>query len=317
MKETTYIQRNQDRWRELERILEDTSGVDPHVLADAYVALTDDLAFSRSQYPTSDVTRYLNQLSVGLYTQLMKTKKERASRIKTFWLRDVPLAMYQVRWHVAVVAIALIGLTIVNYVVGLQTEDVARMILGDYYVDMSIHNIENGDPMGVYKQDSWMMFMHIAKNNVLVMLRSIALGVIPIVGILYVVSTHGVMLGSFHAIFARHNVVEEFLLTVYIHGALEMSLLVISAAAGLSISFGILSPGTLPRRIAFQQAIRRAARIGAGSVPFVLIAAFLESYVTKHTEMPELLSIVIIVSTLGSFWWYALIYPRRFTKGSL
>ena len=138
---------------------------------------------------------------------------------------------------------------------------------------MTLWNIKAGDPMGVYKSEPWMMFARIAFNNVIVMLRVVALGALPLIGVAYVTIYHGVMIGVFHALFAQHGVLERSLLTVWIHGATEISMLIVSAAAGLSIGLSVMNPGTYPRREAFVRAMRRAALVAIGITPLILAAA--------------------------------------------
>ena len=53
-----------------------------------------------------------------------------------------------------------------------------RMVLGDDYVDMTIENIESGDPMAVYKQRGELgMSVGITVNNLWVSFQTFALGV--------------------------------------------------------------------------------------------------------------------------------------------
>jgi ATP/ADP translocase len=42
-----------------------------------------------------------------------------------------------------------------------------------------------------------------------------------------------------------------------------------------------------------------------------MIAGFLESVVTRHTELPDFLRLAIILFSLGFVIFYYLIYPRK------
>ncbi len=317
MRETTFIQRNKSRWHSLEDVLANIASADPQVLSDAYVSLSDDLAFAQAQFPGSSVTTYLNQLLARVHVVLLRSRKERVSRLTRFWVYDVPQAMSEIRFEIAIVATILVFTAAIGFVGGLQSQDLARNILGDGYVDMTILNIEVGDPMGVYKQDPWEMFFGIGINNFGVMLRSVAMGLIPVVGVAFIAAYHGVMIGSLHALFAQYDVLGQSLLTVYIHGAMEMSLLVIAGAAGLSISLSFLHPGTYTRRAAFARSTRRAAYVAIGCIPFIGAAAALESFVTRLTWMPPFVSLGIIALTFASIWMYALYLPRYNRKRNL
>jgi hypothetical protein len=52
-------------------------------------------------------------------------------------------------------------------------------------------------------------------------------------------------------------------------------------------------------------------KIAVGLVPIFITAGFLESFVTRHTEMPIWLSLTIILGSLAFIIWYFIIYPIR------
>jgi hypothetical protein len=52
-------------------------------------------------------------------------------------------------------------------------------------------------------------------------------------------------------------------------------------------------------------------KIVVGLVPFLLVAGFLESFVTRHTEMPIFVSAAIILASLAFVIWYFIIYPLQ------
>ena len=97
MKEVTFIRRNIDKWRQAEKTIETASAQSPDRLADVYVDITSDLAFAQTHYPRSRITLYLNNLASSLHNELYRNKREKWSRILTFWHTEVPLAVYGAR----------------------------------------------------------------------------------------------------------------------------------------------------------------------------------------------------------------------------
>ena len=51
-----------------------------------------------------------------------------------------------------------------------------------------------------------------------------------------------------------------------------------------------------------------------GLVPIIVLAAFFEGFVTRHTAMPLWLSIFILAVSAGFIIWYFVIYPVRLQK---
>lgn len=310
MREVAFVRRHQARWQQFEQEITHTAGADPDRLAELFIELTDDLAYARAQYPSSQTTQYLNQLTAQVYNILYKSRRERGSRIVRFWLRDVPLVMLESRKVILLSgAVLLIGM-IVGFLSGLYDDTLARAILGDAYVDMTIRNIERGDPMAVYKDDDMVwMFARISWNNLFVSFRMTAAGlltpVLPMVMLLY----NAVMLGVFHGLFLQHDQLGQALLTVWVHGAFEISAIIVAGAAGITVGNGLLFPGTYTRKQAMVRAMRRAGVIIAGLVPFIIVAAVLESFVTRWTSMPLVLNLFIILGSFGLIWWYVLVLP--------
>ncbi|WP_198664864.1 stage II sporulation protein M [Lewinella sp. IMCC34191] len=106
------------------------------------------------------------------------------------------------------------------------------------------------------------------------------------------------------------GVFRESLLTIWIHGALEISSIVIAGGAGLTLGSGLLFPGTLTRLQAFVRSARDGLKIMLGTVPLFIIAGTLEGYVTRQTELPEVLRFLFILLCFAFIGWYYVVYPR-------
>ena len=99
MKEVTFIRRNIEKWKETEKVVEQAATLSPDQLADAYTELTADLAFAQTHFPTSRITIYLNNLASALHNEIYRSKREKWTRIITFWTQEVPQTMYDARRH--------------------------------------------------------------------------------------------------------------------------------------------------------------------------------------------------------------------------
>jgi uncharacterized membrane protein SpoIIM required for sporulation len=79
---------------------------------------------------------------------------------------------------------------------------------------------------------------------------------------------------------------------------------------------GILFPRTLTRGQSFSIGAREGVKIVVGVIPFFLIAAFIESFVTRHTEMPTVVKLAIILASLGFILWYFVFYPIQLHRST-
>jgi uncharacterized membrane protein SpoIIM required for sporulation len=193
--------------------------------------------------------------------------------------------------------------------------DFVRSILGDRYVNMTLENIEKGDPMAVYKQmGEFNMFLGITINNIRVALMAFVYGILLGIGTLMVMLQNGIMLGSFQYFFYEKGLLWESVRTIWIHGTIEISVIIIAGCAGLVLANGMLFPGTYSRLESFKRGVKNGLKIMVSTIPFFIIAGFLEGFVTRHTEMPDWLAIFIILSSLALILFYYVIYPYQLHK---
>jgi len=126
--------------------------------------------------------------------------------------------------------------------------------------------------------------------------------------------SNGIMLGAFQYFFHMHDLLLESILVIWIHGTLEISSIIIAGAAGLVLGNSILFPGTYSRIQSFRIGAKEGLKIVLSLVPIFITAGFLESFVTRYTEMPVFLSLTIILGSLSFVVWYFFIYPKKLYK---
>src|SRR5690606_17925005 len=146
--------------------------------------------------------------------------------------------------------------------------DFVRLILGDYYVDMSTANIEKGNHAGVYQGGSEVgSALAITIINVLVAFLAFVLGVSYLIGIDYILFSNGIMVGAFHHLFFRYGVMQEAMSAIWIHGAIELSVIVIAGGCGLAMGNSILFPKSYTRLESFKRATKTASKVLISTIP--------------------------------------------------
>jgi uncharacterized membrane protein SpoIIM required for sporulation len=134
-------------------------------------------------------------------------------------------------------------------------------------------------------------------------------GIFAGLGTLFIVMQNAIMLGSFQYFFYEKGLLWESVRTIWIHGTIEISVIIVAACAGLVVGKGILFPGTFPRLTSFIRGVKAGLKIVISTVPFFIIAGFLEGFVTRHTEMPDWLAIIIVTASLALILFYYVFYP--------
>lgn len=312
MKEVTFIRQNIEKWRSAELVVDTVGETEATQLADTYIDVTSDLAFAQTHYPESKITRYLNNLASALHNEIYRSQRYRWSRLLTFWTDEVPRTMWEARRELLTSFIIFLVSALVGMLSQLFDPEFCRIILGDNYVDMTLQNIANGEPMAVYNGDPESdMFSMITLNNVKVSFITFVLGVFTSIGTGFVLFQNGVMLGSFQTFFAQHGLLWQSALAVWLHGTLEISAIIVAGAAGIAMGNGWLFPGTYPRLVSFRRGARRGLRIVVGAVPLFVVAGFIEGFFTRHTEWPDLLRLSIILCSLAFVIYYYIVLPKK------
>ena len=316
MREVAFIKQNKEKWLSFEKAIVNNDFDNPDELASQYIHVINDLAYAQTYYPKSKVITYLNQLSANAYQKIYKTKSTDTNRIISFWKTEVPLICYQYRKYIYIAFIIFSAFTFIGAISAANDGAFVRSVLGDDYVNMSLENIEAGDPVAVYKSGSnWGSFIGITINNLRVGIIAFVLGVFLGIGTLYIMFNNCIMLGSFQYFFYEKGVFWESVRGIWIHGAMEIFAIVIECAAGLILGASILFPATHSRYTSFKMGAKTGIKILISTFPFTFAAGFLEGFITRYSNiMPHWLSVGIILITLSIISYYYLIYPFKIQK---
>ena len=309
MKETKFIEQNQEKWSEFEDLLQQQQR-DPARLNDLFIQITDDLSYARTFYPNRSVRMYLNGLAQRVFHNVYRGKQVPKGWVRRFWSVELPQIMWESR-KALLVSFSLFALAfVVGVVSSMINPDFANVILGSEYVTMTEENIRNGDPMGVYKREGpFGMTSYIAANNLQVAFFTAVLGVAASIGTVFIMLKNGVMVGVFQYFFIAKGEFWNSFLTIWIHGTLEISAIIIAGAAGLVAGSGLLFPGTHTRVQAFQITVRRGMKIFLGVAPVILLAAFFEGFLTRYTDTPDVVRLLFILTSLAFVLWYFVWLP--------
>ena len=312
MKEILFIRNNIDKWRSVEELIDNVNFEMPDRLAEAYTDLTADLAFAQTHYPHSRITIYLNNLSSSLHNELYRNKREKWSRVLTFWTQEVPDVMWKERRLLLISFLIFMVSVLIGVLSTLGDASFPRLILGDGYMDMTLENIAKGKPMGVYgSEEESVMFLGITLNNIMVSFNIFVSGVLTSFMPGYQLFQNGIMVGCFDTFFYQHGLLGESLLATMLHGTLELSAIVVAGAAGLPMGNGWLFPGTYSRIVSFQRGAKRGMKIVVGTVPLFVLAGFIESFITRHTEINDFVRLTVILLSLCFVIFYFIYLPYK------
>lgn len=315
MTEIVFIKNNADKWKKFETQLSNRQDVNPDELAELYIELTDDLSYSKTFFPKSKITHYLNALTAKAHHTIYKNRKEESGRFKKFWTEEIPLVVFQSRKHIGYSFIIFMTAVLIGAVSSAYDEGIPRLILGDSYVNMTIENIKKGDPMGVYgSRDEIFSFASITFNNIRVSFYAFVMGIFFSVGTGYMIIQNGIMLGAFQYFFYRYDVLFSSVVAIWIHGTLEITAIIIAGGAGLVLGNSFLFPGTYSRLVSFRKGASQGSKLVFGLIPIFITAGFLEGFVTRHYQVTPYLGLSIIGISSVFILYYFVYLPKKMSE---
>ena len=315
MREAAFVKQNKEKWIAFEKVIHFNTKTDPDELASHYIQLTNDLAYAQSYYPESKTLLYLNSLASQAHHKIYSNKKESSNKILDFFFYEFPLFFKQYHKILFYVFVVFAVAVAIGAISTYYDDSFVRIILGDGYVNKTLENIDNGDPMAIYKSGSEIgTFLGITINNIRVAIIAYAFGVFISVGTGYVLFQNGVMLGAFFTFFYNREILYDATKTVWLHGTIEIWVIIIAGCAGFVMGNSILFPKTYSRMVSFVRGAKDGLKIMISTVPFFIIAGFIEGFITRYSNMPVWLAFLIIFSSLALVLFYYIVYPILLNK---
>jgi len=311
LKESTFIKQNKENWKNYEEVLRGKSD-EPDELNDLFIQVTDDLSYARSFYPNRSVRLYLNEMAQKVFFKLYTNRKRKQSFIVKFFSDDLPKIMFTAQKELLICFLVFLFTFGIGVFSSKKDPTFAKQILSESYVEMTNRNIKEGKPMQVYSQGHRLeSFFAIARNNLKVDMLTFVTGIIFCIGTLFVLAYNGVMVGVFQYFFYGTGYFTVSVLTIWLHGTLEIFTMILSATAGLVFGKGLIFPGTYSRLQAFRLSAIKGVKIVLVVFIMTLIAAFIEAFITGQSQAPNMIRGGLILLSLLFILFYFVWLPQK------
>jgi uncharacterized membrane protein SpoIIM required for sporulation len=256
--------------------------VDPARLAALYRATCEHLALARAREYPVHLTQRLEDLTERAHQIVYRPPRQAAARLGRLFLVDVPQA---VRAHRLTMWIATLLFAGPLLVLGLVTYFDPGFVLTLHDADSvreydRMYGGSGDEPMGRQRDadTDWEMFGFYIRNNLGVAFQCFAGGMLFGLGSIFFIAYNGAIGGAVAGYLTARGHGENFYSFVVTHGAFELTAIVMSGAAGLSLGFALLAPGRLGRVQALRQAAAAAVPLIYGVIAMLVIAAAVEAF---------------------------------------
>jgi uncharacterized membrane protein SpoIIM required for sporulation len=282
------------------------SGADVDELVTRYRAASADLADIKTSAGRTPQGDFVSTLLARTRLRLTGARENVLAQVPRFFLRQLPAALYRVRWTTLAVAIAFV--VIAGLVGGWIASDPAAVAaLGEqsdlqYYAEEAFTGYYRENPAAVFAGTVW-------TNNAWIAAQCVLFGITGIWPLMVLVQNAvgvGTAAGVMFA-FGRGDVFFAFILP---HGMLELTAIFVAGAAGLQIFWAWIAPGPRTRLEALAAAGRSLGTIAIGLVFVLALSGIVEGFVTPQ-QWPVWVKLVLGALALAVFLVYMLVVGRR------
>ncbi len=269
-------------------------------LAFLYRQLLHDHALARTRFPGTAIARRLERLVLAATHTLQRDTGDQLPSLRRFAGTTFPAAMRRLVPRMLLVAglflLAAVfgfGLTVVDPTLGttfLNPQAIADLEAGRLWTE-SIFAVTPGAAASSI----------IATNNLSVALTAWAGGTAAGLGAFYVVLLNGLMLGAVLAVTARYSMAGSLLEFVAAHGPLEITLILVTAAAGLGVGRALVVAVDRPRAELLRDAGRDALVVLLGCLPWIVVLGLVEGFLSPHPGLPVVSKVLLGLVLEGLF----------------
>ena len=279
-------------------------------MVDDYRLLAHDLARARRLVPDSRAREFLEAAYAQAHTVLHKPAAHPGYALWSLFRDQIPEAMRCLRPHLVWVSL----LFMVSVFVGGWMVHTYPDLIGLFASPDLIATVERGELWtdGLLNVvPSSVLSLQILTNNVVVSLFAYCAGFLFGLGTFYIVGLNGLMLGAIFMFCRQHGMDDELFRFIVAHGCVELSVMVLSGAAGAAVGEALIRPTTPRRAQSFQQAALRTSKVLVACVVLLIGCGFIEGYISPDPDFPLWARVVVGVG----YWLFMVALLRGYLLG--
>lgn len=251
-----------------------------------------DLSYLRTAEPTSILVPRLNDLVARGHTVVYQRRSRASLRAAAGFLwNGYPRMVWEIRRYVFAAAAIQIALALFGFLWGIRDPVDAASFLPAQLRDIAYFH-HRPVPAALMAPTATGIFVH----NIYVALFDIGGGLTLGLTTLYGLYLNSMLLGVLSALANQPAASGTYWSLIVPHAVIELTAFTICAGAGLSLAAAVIRGGATSRGNAVRSAGRRAAMIGLGTMPLLVVAGTIEGFVTP-SSLPIPVKIAVAPAT--------------------
>ena len=308
-----FVKTLKDDWLALAQIVDridreglkrfDRTGLDR--LTKLYRRVGGDLAYSKTFFGNTDLTRFLNALMGRAHNHVYRTPRRDGASLKTFFTRGFPLLFQKNLRSFSLSLYIFLAATLLGIVTVAMDERSASLTLGDSIIEsVREHKMWTREIFSVTPHS--VASAGILTNNITVSFMAFGLGLAAGTGAFYVIFLNGMMFGQVLMLTAAYGMSYDLWSFVGAHGFIELFIIILAGGAGLKMGISLLAPGDLMRSEALKEAAKEGVQLILGGAVVLIVAGIVEGFISPIEEIPGWIKIIFGLALLAMLLFYLL-----------
>jgi uncharacterized membrane protein SpoIIM required for sporulation len=287
-------------------------------IALAYRQVLHDHALAAARFPGTAAARRLGALALNGTHWLQRDSRDRLPGPGAFFARTFPVAFRAHLPHLAAAIVLFATALVFGTSLATVQPGAGAALLGP----QAIEGLRRGrlwTESLVSTVPPALSSSSIATNNMSVALAGWAGGALLGVGSLYVILLNGFLLGAILATTMHYGLAGALLEFVSAHGPLEITLILVTSAGGLSLGHALVAADDRPRREVLHRASRDALALLVGCLPWFLLLGIVEAVVSPSPAVPVSLKVALGLGLDAAFLtlaWNPLLHRSSESRSS-
>jgi uncharacterized membrane protein SpoIIM required for sporulation len=266
----------------------------------AYPDIARDLAIARRSAPDGPLTRYLEDVYLHLHRSLFRAPGSTLRDLLALFVSEAAAIARALGGHILWVTMLFFASAAAGAWLVVTHPELAALFASEAMIEaVSRGRLWTDNLLNVFP--SALLSIQIFTNNIVVALMAVCLGVFYGLGTAYIVVLNGAMLGGIFAFTAQHGVALRLFEFVAAHGFVELAVIFVASAVGVSLGEALVRPGHLTRTAAFQVATARGAKLMLVCLLFLIGAGLIEGYVSPNPAYPLAMKLTVGLGYLVLF----------------
>lgn len=302
-----FIDVNRAEWDELDRLVKRRRLTEQEAdrLVVLYGRVNTHLSVVRSTDPDPVLVSRLSQLLLRARSRLAGGREPFLGELRRFFGSSFPAAVWRLRWW-------LLGVTVWFFAVAVWSAfwiggnaDLQAAIGGRSQIDQLV----NHDFVDYYSEHPHSAFaLQVWTNNAWVTAQCVAFGVFGVL-VPFVLFQNALNTGLIAGLMVTRGHGTVFFAYLLPHGLLEITAVLVAAAAGMRLFWSWVAPGPLPRAESMAREGRALFTVAMGLVVVLAVSGVLEGFITP-SGFPTWLRLAIGVVVWLAFLVYVTVLGR-------